>query len=692
MYDAFYGFRDKPFSLLPDPDYLYLSPQHEKALGLLELSLHNQAGFCVISGEIGAGKTTLIRKLLTLAGPEFRVGLVSNTLDSFGELLNWILLAYDLPGGGTPVEQHERFLDFIIQQYGRGRRTVLIVDEAQNLGVDALEELRMLSNVNADKHQVLQVILVGQVGLRDTLKRPELAQFAQRILLDFHLGPLGRADTAQYIRHRVLVAGADPQLFTEDAAAAVFRYSGGVPRIINLLCDTALVYGYAEGRTLVDAELIHAVARDRQSSGVAPALRLAAVAPPAPDPVEQVRGLSAVPLPEPMMPLAPAAPEETGQEPEPPPAVESSAPASGAESGPESDVEPGPGTEPGDTGDEVTPPVITAEPVTTEPPPVPEAAAPVMADGAQGDAEWLRQLADSAVPTALRETVQAAPVPDTTEPDPGAADQPHVRQAPKASSRPVSRAGTGAGLGRVATGLLLLGAGVAGYWYFGISEQEPAQAAEVPAVAVPAPAQPLAESRPASPPPETLQVDAIPIPEPEPEPVGDTPVDLPPLAPERPRVERVTGQDAAPPPAEPASAGEAEPEEAVVQGTAPPPAVAQPARAAPPPRPDPAPRPAPRPVASAPTPEPVAPAAPEPTASESPVLAPVPEPEAFPEPLPSSPSPVRAEAVAGVSAAPASGEPEDDAPEEAAPVTAEPQPFTTDPCRGPAARYLSTCR
>ncbi len=281
MYDAFYGFREKPFSLLPNPEYLYLSPQHEKALGLLELSLHNHAGFCVISGEIGAGKTTLIRKLLTTMSNQFTVGLVNNTLHSFGDLMNWILMAFDLePSRGTDVERHERFIDFVIQQYGRGRRTVLIVDEAQNLNVDALEELRMLSNVNADKHQVLQVILVGQVGLRETLKRPELTQFAQRILMDFHLAPLGREDTLNYIRHRILVAGADPQIFTAEAAAAVYRYSGGIPRIINLLCDMALVYGYAESSPSITDTLVHAVVRERQAATTAPALRFSASPPP----------------------------------------------------------------------------------------------------------------------------------------------------------------------------------------------------------------------------------------------------------------------------------------------------------------------------------------------------------------------------------------------------------------------------
>ncbi len=660
MYDTFYGFREKPFSLLPDPDYLYLSPQHEKALGLLELSLHNQAGFCVISGEIGAGKTTLICSRKPQKISYIRVGLVSNTLDSFGELLNWILLAYDLPGGGTSVEQHERFLDYIIQQYGRGRRTVLIVDEAQNLGVDALEELRMLSNVNADKHQVLQVILVGQSGLRDTLKRPELAQFAQRILMDFHLGPLGREDTAHYIRHRVLVAGANPQLFTDSAAAAVFRYSGGVPRIINLLCDTALVYGYAEGRSSVDAELIHAVARERQSSSAAPALRLAAVAPPA-----AVRAVEPVPEPDPMSVPGTGVPAV----PSPPPVLE---PPPVAEAEPQAEPEPQPEPEPqaGAAQTEVGPPVDAAVPSTT------------MVTEPQGDAEWLRQLADSAVPPSLREAARAGPEVSAPEPPLVAESAP----ARKPASRPASMARR-TGLGRAAGVLLLLTAGVAGYGYFSDEEQDPAQAAETPAVAVPAPAvSSAAEPRPA-PPPESPRPEAV-VTVPTPEPMAES---------VRPEAEA----PATPPaPTADAPTADAEPEVAAVQEpAAPAPVPAPPKRAAPKPvsRAAPAPVPAPTP-APVPAPEPVASDPPQPALVSKPAAAPVPKPvrvapEPDPEPLPPAPSVRNESSAERVEALPRpSAVEEDSSTADAAPATAEPQPFTTDPCRGPAARYLSTCR
>ena len=271
MYENFYGFREKPFSLLPDSGFLYLSSKHRIALTLLEYGLLNQAGFTVISGDIGTGKTTLVRKLLEQAGDAFAVGLVTNTHHNFGELMNWVLMAFDLDGSGLdPVRQHEIFIDFVIGQYARGRRTVLIIDEAQNMSVDALEELRMLSNVNADKDQVLQVILVGQRELRDTLRRPDLVQFAQRIGVDYHLEPLTEAETREYIRHRCQTGGGKVDLFTDQACARIHRSTGGVPRLINLLCDTALVYGYAEQLETIDAELINEVARDKRSGGLFP--------------------------------------------------------------------------------------------------------------------------------------------------------------------------------------------------------------------------------------------------------------------------------------------------------------------------------------------------------------------------------------------------------------------------------------
>ena len=271
MYEKFYGFRGKPFSLLPDPEFLYLSKKHRMALTLLEYGLMNQASFSVITGDIGTGKTTLIRQLLNQMERDMVVGLISNTHPSFGDLLQWILLAFNLEcHSKEKVDMYKTFMDFLIKQYAANRRSILIIDEAQNMSPQALEELRMLSNVNSDKDQVLQVILAGQPGLRDNLRDPRLEQFAQRIAVDYNLTPLNAEETREYIRHRLSVAGGSPDMFDDEACEAVFRYSGGIPRLVNLLCDTALVYGYAEQVPRIGAQTIEDVARDKQQSRILP--------------------------------------------------------------------------------------------------------------------------------------------------------------------------------------------------------------------------------------------------------------------------------------------------------------------------------------------------------------------------------------------------------------------------------------
>ena len=271
MYEAFYGFHSKPFSLLPDPEFLYLSNKHHMALSLLEYGLLNQASFCVVTGEIGAGKTTLIRHLLNRVDSNLVIGLISNTHTSFGELLQWILLAFNIDyREKDKVGMYKAFVDFLIHEYAGNRRTVLIIDEAQNLSHQALEELRMLSNINAEKDQVLQVILVGQPGLREHLRDPRLEQFAQRISVDYHLGSLDLAETKSYVRHRLEVAGGNPDLISNDACETLFQHSGGIPRLINILCDTTLVYGYAEQRTSIDARLVNDVVLDKQKGSVLP--------------------------------------------------------------------------------------------------------------------------------------------------------------------------------------------------------------------------------------------------------------------------------------------------------------------------------------------------------------------------------------------------------------------------------------
>lgn len=274
MYERFYGLRERPFSLLPDPSFLYPSEQHHMALTLLEYSLMNQAGFCVLSGGIGTGKTTLIRHLLSQLEKDVTVGLISNTHRSFGELLQWVLVAFGIDATGKDkAAMHNAFVNFMIGEYAKGKRTLLIIDEAQNLGPETLEELRMLSNINADKDQVLQVFLVGQPGLRDLLMRPDLEQFAQRITVDYHLEPLDLPETTAYIRHRISVAGGDRALFDDAACEAVYQYSRGTPRLINLLCDTALVFGYGARSNRIGRDLVEEVAQAKRKGGIFPGTR-----------------------------------------------------------------------------------------------------------------------------------------------------------------------------------------------------------------------------------------------------------------------------------------------------------------------------------------------------------------------------------------------------------------------------------
>lgn len=265
MYERFYGVGERPFTLLPDPEFLFLSDKHQAALDMLEMAISSHSGFCVVSGEIGAGKTTLIREILNRLDDSVRVGLVSNTHPSFGELLQWTMAAFGLPcGTSDKLELHKRFVDFVIQQYAENKHTLLIIDEAQNLTPSSLEELRMLSNVNSEKDLVLQVILVGQQQLREKLADPALEQFAQRIALDYHLEGLSRAEVRQYIQHRLRHAGGNPELFSEAACAAVYQLSAGIPRLINRLCDLCLVYGCTEERLSIDAELVNRVAEDQR--------------------------------------------------------------------------------------------------------------------------------------------------------------------------------------------------------------------------------------------------------------------------------------------------------------------------------------------------------------------------------------------------------------------------------------------
>jgi general secretion pathway protein A len=273
MYEEFYGLRDKPFTILPDPDMIYWGRMHSMAFTMLEFGVMNNAGFCVITGEIGSGKTTLVRALLKKLPPRLTTGLISNSPQGRQELLQWILMSLNRPFEGDYPTLFKRLQDFLYSQHAGGRRTMLIIDEAQNLEPEALEHLRMISNINADQNQILQLILVGQPQLRDLLQAPQLHQFAQRISSDFHLKPLGQRDVINYISFRLQAVGGPPPpraIFTLEACAKIAAVSGGIPRMINILCDTALVYGFARGEKTISGRLIEEVIADKQQYSIFP--------------------------------------------------------------------------------------------------------------------------------------------------------------------------------------------------------------------------------------------------------------------------------------------------------------------------------------------------------------------------------------------------------------------------------------
>ncbi len=271
MYTDYFSLTKKPFSLAPDPDFLYLSPKHKKALTILQYGLVSQAGFTVVTGAIGAGKTTLIAHLLNNIEKDCTVGLITNTHSSLGDLLNWVLAAFDITvDTEVKVKRYQLLVSYFRQQFDDNKRSVLIVDEAQNLDLETLEELRLLSNINVGSETLLQLVLVGQPELVEKLKSPELVQFAHRIAIEFHLTPLNYEQTHQYIYHRLKVAGGKSGLFGKTARAAVYYFSGGVPRLINNICDLAMVFAFSEDEDKVELHTVLDVIKEKKAGGILP--------------------------------------------------------------------------------------------------------------------------------------------------------------------------------------------------------------------------------------------------------------------------------------------------------------------------------------------------------------------------------------------------------------------------------------
>jgi putative secretion ATPase (PEP-CTERM system associated) len=247
--------QEQPFRLTPDPDFLYWSKQHARAKAYMESTIWLADGFVVITGEIGSGKTTLLQSFLTELDDDVVYAVVSQTQLTPTEFLQAVLTEFGFkPFKKRKVELLDMLNMFLIEQYSNGKKVVLIVDEAQNLTHKVLEEIRLMSGIETHKEKVLRIILAGQPELKDTLDSPNLKQLVQRVRLRFHIGPLDSREMREYINHRLDVAGRDGELFEEDVFDIIHRYSGGVPRLINTLCDTALLCAFVDEKQTVGAD------------------------------------------------------------------------------------------------------------------------------------------------------------------------------------------------------------------------------------------------------------------------------------------------------------------------------------------------------------------------------------------------------------------------------------------------------
>lgn len=264
MYTAFYGLREKPFALSPNPRFLFLSESHREALAHLLYGIEQGEGFIAITGEVGTGKTTLCRTLLERLGAETEVAFLFNPSRSGIELLQTISLELGLPAGGlTRRELGDQLNRHLLQRKREGRRVLLIVDEAQNLSSSTLEQVRLLSNLETSSEKLIQILLLGQPELDAKLDSSRLRQLRQRISVRWSLVPLSARDTQRYVRHRLQVAAsARRNIFSHAALRDVHRRTQGTPRLINVLCDRALLLGYAEGATEISASIVRRAAKE----------------------------------------------------------------------------------------------------------------------------------------------------------------------------------------------------------------------------------------------------------------------------------------------------------------------------------------------------------------------------------------------------------------------------------------------
>jgi general secretion pathway protein A len=262
VYEAHYGFTEKPFNLTPDPKYIYLSARHTEAYAHLEFGRRERGGFVLITGEVGTGKTTLARYFLGHVGDQAATAVVLYPALTAAELLQSILDDLHVVAAGASLKELVDALHaFLVESRAAERNVILLIDEAQDLSPEVLEQVRLISNLETDTEKLIQIILMGQSELREMLARRDLRQLAQRVTARYHLMPLSSEETSEYIRHRLSVAGGEGKVvFTSGALAAIHSLSGGVPRLINLICDRALLGGYVQGTRIIHTALVRRAA------------------------------------------------------------------------------------------------------------------------------------------------------------------------------------------------------------------------------------------------------------------------------------------------------------------------------------------------------------------------------------------------------------------------------------------------